>query len=112
MIASRDKGYDDSLCGSLKDLHEAAAYVDAVLDLDDPATLLVALRQVARAHGLAKGTRRAHVGDKTLFRTLSKGGIPTVFTLQKVLRTVSLRLSVTPAHAGAVSAPGCTDGGA
>lgn len=97
--APRDKSYDDSLCESLKDPHEAAAYVDAVLELDDPAALLVALRQVARAHGMAEVARRADVGDKTLFRALSESGNPTVATLHKVLHAVGLRLSVTPEHA-------------
>ncbi len=99
MNAPRDKSYDASLNESLKDPHEAAAYVDAVLELDDPAALLVALRQVAKAHGMAEIARRADVGDKTLFRVLSENGNPTVFTLHKVLDAMGLRLSVTPAHA-------------
>ena len=96
MNAPRDKSYEDSLTESLRDPAEAAAYVDAVLELDDPAALLVALRQVARAHGMAEVARRADVGDKTLFRALSDSGNPTVFTLHKVLHAMGLRLSVTP----------------
>ena len=88
----RDRGYNESLSESLKDPHEAAAYVDAVLELDDPAALLLALRQVAKAHGMAEVARRADVGDKTL---LSENGNPTVFTLHKVLHAMGLRLSVT-----------------
>ncbi len=53
MSGPRDKSYDDSLCESLKDPAEAAAYVDAVLELDDPAALLLALKQVA-AQGNAR----------------------------------------------------------
>lgn len=99
MNAPRDKSYDDSLVESLRDPVEAAAYVDAVLELDDPAALLVALRQVAKAHGMAEIARRAEVGDKTLFRALSDNGNPTVFTLHKVLHAMGLRLSVTPENA-------------
>ena len=99
MNAPRDKSYDDSLVESLRDPAEAAAYVDAVLELDDPAALLVALRQVAKAHGMAEIARRAEVGDKTLFRALSDNGNPTVFTLHKVLHAMGLRLSVTPENA-------------
>ena len=99
MNAPRNVSYQDYLIESLKDPAEAAAYVEAVLGLDDPAALLVALRQVAKAHGMADVARRADVGEKTLFRALSENGNPTIGTLHKVLHAVGLRLSVTPEHA-------------
>lgn len=95
----RDTSYDDYMGESLKDPLEAAAYIDAVMGLDDPAALLVALRHVAKAHGMAEVARRADVGEKTLFRSLSEGGNPTVATLHKVLHAMGLRLTVTPEHA-------------
>ena len=99
MNAPRNVSYQGYLTESLKDPEEAAAYVEAVLELDDPAALLVALRQVAKAHGMAEVARRADVGEKSLFRALSENGNPTISTLHKVLHAVGLRLSVTPAHA-------------
>lgn len=99
MNALRTVSYQGYLTESLKDPEEAAAYVEAVLELDDPAALLVALRQVAKAHGMAEVARRADVGEKSLFRALSENGNPTVSTLHKVLHAVGLRLSVTPEHA-------------
>lgn len=99
MNAPRDVSYQSYLIESLKDPQEAAAYVEAVLELDDPAALLVALRQVAKAHGMAEVARRADVGEKSLFRALSENGNPTISTLHKVLHAVGLRLSVTPEHA-------------
>lgn len=96
MNAPRDASYDDYLAGALKDPEEAAAYIDAVMALDDPAALLVALRHVAKSHGMAEVARRADVGDKMLFRALSENGNPTLATLQKVLHAVGLRLSVAP----------------
>ena len=59
MNAPRDTSYDDYLATSLKDPSEAAAYIEAVIDLDDPAALLVALRQVAKAHDMAEVACRA-----------------------------------------------------
>ena len=53
MTAPRDKRYEDSLLQSLQDPAEAAAYIDAVLETGDQAALLLALRQVAGAHGMA-----------------------------------------------------------
>ena len=99
MNAPRNVSYQDYLLESLKDPAEAAAYVEAVLEMEDPAALLVALRQVAKAHGMADVARRADVGEKTLFRALSENGNPTIATLHKVLHAVGLRLSVTPEHA-------------
>lgn len=99
MNAPRNVSYQGYLLESLKDPEEAAAYIEAVLELDDSAALLLALRQVAKAHGMAEVARRADVGEKSLFRALSENGNPTINTLHKVLHAVGLRLSVTPAHA-------------
>ena len=99
MNAPRDVSYQDYLTASLADPVEAAADVEVVLGPDDPAALRVALRQVAKAHGMADVARRADVGEKTLFRALSENGNPTIATLHKVLHAVGLRLSVTPEHA-------------
>jgi probable addiction module antidote protein len=98
MNAPREKSYDESLRESLKDPIEAAAHVEAVMELDDPGALLVALRHVANSHGMAEVARRADVGDKTLFKALSAEGNPTLITDHKVLAAVGLRLSVTTAH--------------
>ena len=97
MNAPRNVSYQSYLIESLKDPVEAAAYVEAVLEMEDPAALLLALRQVAKAHGMADVARRADMGDKTLFRALSEQGNPTLSTVHKVLHAVGLRLSVVAA---------------
>jgi probable addiction module antidote protein len=99
MTTPRDASYDDYMGESLKDPVEAAAYIEAVIELDDPSALLVALRHVAKAHGMAEVARRADVGDKSLFKALSADGNPTLATVHKVLHAVGLRLSVVPEHA-------------
>jgi DNA-binding phage protein len=53
MNAPRNVSYQDYLLKSLKDPQEAAAYIDGALELRDSAALLLALRQVAKAHGMA-----------------------------------------------------------
>ena len=97
MNAPRDKNYDESLIAALTDPEEAAAYIEAVMEMEEPAALVSALRLVAKAHGMAEVARRADVGEKTLFRSLGDNGNPTLATLQKVLHAVGLRLSVHPA---------------
>jgi probable addiction module antidote protein len=98
MNAPRDVSFNDYMVESMKDPVTAAAYVEAVIELDDPAALLMALRHVAKAHGMAEVARRADVGEKTLFKALSAKGNPTLTTVHKVLAAVGLRLSVTPVH--------------
>lgn len=99
MNATRDASFDDYIVKTMKDPAEAAAYIEAAIEMDDPAALLVALRQVAKAHGMAEVARRADVGDKVLFKALSPDGNPTLTTIHKVLHAVGLRLSVVPEHA-------------
>jgi probable addiction module antidote protein len=101
--APRDASHDDFIEERLKDPEFAVEYLKAVMEDDDPAVLLIALRHVARAHGMAEVTRRAELGEKTLFKSLSEAGNPTLATVRKVLHAVGLRLSVAPieAHAGA-----------
>jgi probable addiction module antidote protein len=68
MTAPRDVSFDDYMVESMKDPAQAAAYIEAVIDLEDPAALLVALRHVAKAHGMAEVARRADVSGKNLFK--------------------------------------------
>ena len=96
MNTSRNASWDDHMSETMKDPAEAAAYLDAVLGMEDLAALLVALRHVAKAHGMAEVSRSAGLGEKTLFRALSDKGNPTIDTLTKVLHAVGLRLSVEP----------------
>ena len=95
---ARNTGNAHSLDAALRDPVEAAAYLEAVIEMDDPAALLLALRQVANAHGMAEVARRAELGGKSLFKALSENGNPTIDTLHKVLRAVGLRLSIKTAQ--------------
>ncbi len=96
MNAPRDTSYEDELIQSLTGPTEAAAYLDAVIALEDEPALQLALRQVAKAQGMAETARRADVGDKTLFKVLNAKSSPTLGTMNKVLHAMGLRLSVQP----------------
>ncbi len=91
MNAPRDVSFDDYMVESMKDPTHAAAYIESVIELDDPAALLEALRHVAKAYGMDE------LGDKSLFKALNENGNPTLNTVNKVLHAVGLRLSVAPA---------------
>ena len=90
--------HDEATCIELrKDPTLAAEYLRAALaEKDDPRVLLVALRQLAQAHGMAQVARRAKVERESLYRALSPTGNPRLSTLIAVLRGLGLALSVEP----------------
>ena len=80
----------------LRDAQNAAAYVEAAIELGDPAGILQALRNVAEARGgVAKIAEKTGLNRETLYRTLSKRGNPELKSLTAILDATGLRLSVT-----------------
>jgi probable addiction module antidote protein len=79
----------------LADSRIAANYLNAAI-LDSPTLFLTALRDVAKAHKMAKVARGAGVRREALYRTLSVSGNPRLNTLDAVLKFLGLRLSVEP----------------
>ena len=71
-------------------------------DIDEPGgreALLMALRQVADAQGMAAVAERAGIQRESLYRALSPAhGNPTLKTLLAILGGVGLRLAVTRIH--------------
>lgn len=88
------KDYDESLLKSLKDPIEAAAYLNAALEENDPAVFLMAYYNVARAHGIKKIADRAKVHRVSLNKMLSKRGNPEWKSILRILRASHLRLRV------------------
>jgi len=71
-----------------------AAYIDAALDEDDPALLAAALGDVARAKGMTQVARETGLGRESLYKALSSEGNPEFGTIQKVVRSLGLKLHV------------------
>jgi probable addiction module antidote protein len=71
-----------------------AAYLDAVLEEDDPALLAAALGDVARAKGMTQISRETGLGRESLYKALSSQGNPEFGTVQKVVRSLGLKLHV------------------
>jgi probable addiction module antidote protein len=73
----------------------AVEYLKAALEDDsEPRVLLIALRRVVQARGIAKVARTAGVERESLYRALSKRGNPRLSTLAAVTKAVGLRLTV------------------
>ncbi|MFZ3333291.1 MAG: addiction module antidote protein [Candidatus Acidiferrales bacterium] len=93
--------HDDTVIRRLrKDPHFAAAYLKAALedDEDDPRVLLIALRHLAQARGIAKVAKAAGIERESLYRALSTRGNPRLSTLVAVTKAIGLRLTVETAQ--------------
>ena len=87
--------YRESLLESLKNPEEAAQYLNACLGDEDAHVFLLALRDVADAHGGIRAlSRTAHLNRESLYRMLSKSGNPSLDSLASVLNACGLRLAV------------------
>ncbi|MBI3299120.1 MAG: putative addiction module antidote protein [Elusimicrobia bacterium] len=86
--------FDRYLQKRLKDPKEAAAYLNAALEENDPDFFLVAYYDVARAHGMKALADKARLHRVSLKKMLSKGGNPEWKSLFRVLAASKLRIRV------------------
>lgn len=93
-------GHDETIIRRLrKDPGFAVAYLRAALeDEDEPRVLLIALRHLAQAQGIAKVAKAAGIERESLYRALSARGNPRLSTLVAVTRAIGLRLTVEAAR--------------
>ena len=91
--------YEEGLLQDLKDPEEAAAYLSVALEEDSQEAFLLALRDVAAAHGLAQLARETSLNRENLYRMLSQKGNPQLLSLTLLLDALGLRLSVQPKRA-------------
>ena len=88
--------HDETMVRRLrKDAGFAAEYLKAALeDADEPRVLLLALRHLAQAQGIAKVAKAAGIERESLYRALSARGNPRLSTLVSVTRAIGLKLTV------------------
>lgn len=87
--------YKESLLESLKNADEAAQYLNACLEDGDARVFLLALRDVAEAHGGIRAlSESAKLNRESLYRMLSKSGNPSLDSLAAVLSACGMRLAV------------------
>jgi len=88
--------HDETIIRRLrKDADFAAAYLKAALEDDEePRALLIALRHLAQARGVAKVARAAGIERESLYRALSARGNPRLSTLVAVTKAIGLRITV------------------
>jgi probable addiction module antidote protein len=96
---AKTKDYEKDLLKRLKNAEYAAGYLNAILeDNEDRKGLeerfLMALRDIATAHGVSSVSKSSKLNRQSLYRILSKGGNPELATLTSLLKSMGLRLAV------------------
>lgn len=86
--------YEAGLKAALADPEEAAAYLNAALEENDQAVFLLALRDIAEARGFTRIAHDTSLNRENLYRMLSPTGNPQLASLNVLLHSIGLRLSV------------------
>ncbi|MCL6262159.1 addiction module antidote protein [Craterilacuibacter sp. RT1T] len=79
------------------DSEEAIAeYLNAALEDGNPDMLLLAVRDIARARGMAQLAKDSGMGRESLYKALMPGAKPRYDTMLKLLRALGVQLHATP----------------
>ena len=82
----------------LNDEETIAAYLTAALEDPNPDVFLAAVRDVARARGMAQLAKDAGLGRESLYKALTPGAKPRYDTMLKLLHALGVKISATPVH--------------
>jgi len=98
MKRKASRSHDEAIVRRLrKDPEFATEYLRAALeDTDDPRVLLLTLRHLSQAAGIAKIAKTAGLQRESLYRALSPDGNPRLSTLVAVTKAIGLKLTVEP----------------
>ena len=80
----------------LDDEETIAEYLAAALENPDPDAFLAAVRDVAKARGIANVAARAGLGRESLYKTMQPGAKPRFETVRRLLLALDVKLDVAP----------------
>jgi probable addiction module antidote protein len=75
-----------------------AEYISNALEDPNPDVFLTAVRDVARARGMAQLARDSGLGRESLYKALTPGAKPRYDTMLKLLHALGVKISVSPVH--------------
>jgi len=96
-MSKKTLDYEDGLVDQLKDSELAVEYLNASLEDEDEGAeerFLIALRHVAKAHGMSVVSEKSGVARQALYRALSEKGNPELSSLKAVLDALGLKLAI------------------
>ncbi len=87
--------YDSDLMKDLRNPEIAYAFLkDSLEDTDSLEFFLLALREVAEAHGMSHISRITSLNRVNLYRMLSKNGNPELNSLDSILQALGFKISI------------------
>jgi len=95
-MSARTKSYTEGLQARLKDPGYAAEYLSAAAE-EGKAEFLLALRDAAKARGVATVAKAAKRGRESLYKALSKNGNPGLDTVLSILQALHVKVHFEPA---------------
>ena len=93
-MSKASRPYQKELLKALHDPKEAAEYLNAALEENSNELFLLALRNVAEAHGVKRLADGAQLNRESMYRMLSERGNPQLTSLSAILQELGLKLSV------------------
>jgi probable addiction module antidote protein len=96
-MPKRVRDYEEGLIEKLKDVEFATEYLNASLEDSDEGAderFLIALRQVAKAHGMSTIAEKSGMARQAMYRALSESGNPEFSSLRALLDAMGLKLAV------------------
>ncbi len=89
----------------LADEASIAEFLNASLDMDDPAVLLNALSVVARARSMTQLAAASGLGRESLYKALAPGAQPRYDTVMRVLHALGVEIALRPSAAAVRKKP-------
>ena len=93
-MSNASRPYQTELLKALQDPREAAEYLNAALEEGSNELFLLALRNVAEAHGMKNLAEEAELNRESMYRMLSEEGNPQLSSLTALLEPLGLKLAV------------------
>lgn len=78
----------------LEDEADMVAYLQSVLEENDPVLLRLALGDIAKAKGMSDIAQQIGVNRQSLYKSLSEDGNPAYDTIAKVITALGMKLTV------------------
>ena len=86
--------YERGLLKRLQDPEYASEYLNEALKDGDQEVFMLALRDVTKAKGIAQAARESNLNRETMYRMLSERGNPNLSSLNKLLDSLGLTLTI------------------
>ncbi len=96
MAKTKTKPYDAA--EYLETDEDMAAYLQAAFEDGEPAVIIRALGNIARARGMTQIARQTGLRRESLYKALSPEGNPEFATVLKVVQALGIELHAEPTH--------------